>query len=162
AAGGVAVLPLCRAGLRVVGLEAGTWMRPHLDYRADEIHNNVRSLVTTGNKVGSEIPTFRTAPDAPTRRPARHPMMNAVGGTSIHYHAQSWRLNPWDFRVRSATLERYGADYLPAGSTVEDWPLSYDDLEPFYDLVEYEVGVSGKAGNLQGRIDRQGNIFEGP
>ena len=89
-------------------------------------------------------------------------MMNAVGGTSIHYHAQSWRLNPWDFRVRSATLERYGAGYIPAGTTVEDWPLSYDDLEPFYDRVEYEVGVSGKAGNIQGEIHPQGNIFEGP
>jgi gluconate 2-dehydrogenase alpha chain len=162
AAGGVAVLPLTRAGLRVVGLEAGTWMNPASDYHADEVHNNVRALVTTGNKVGSEIPTFRNTPDQPARQAARHPMMNAVGGTSIHYHAQSWRLNPWDFRIRSATMERYGAGYLPAGSTVEDWPLSYAELEPFYDHIEYEVGVSGKAGNIQGRIDAAGNIFEGP
>jgi gluconate 2-dehydrogenase alpha chain len=61
-AGGVAVLPLTRGGLNVVGLEAGTWMKPS-DYRADEVHNNVRSLVTTGNKVSREIPTFRTSPD---------------------------------------------------------------------------------------------------
>jgi len=128
AAGGVAVLPLARAGLQVIGLEAGSWMNPGEDYRADEIHNNVRSLVTSGHKVGSEIPTFRTSPDQVARQAARHPMMNAVGGTSIHYHAQSWRLNPWDFRVKSSTLQRYGADYLPAGSTVEDWPLGYDEL----------------------------------
>ena len=162
AAGGVAVLPLTRAGLHVTALEAGTWMDPNTDYHADEIHNNVRALVTTGNKVGSEIPTFRTAPDQVARQQTRHPMMNAVGGTSIHYHAQSWRLNPWDFRIRSATLERYGAAYLPEGSTIEDWPLSYEDLEPYYDHIEYEVGVSGKAGNIQGRIDPTGNIFEGP
>lgn len=162
ASGGVAVLPLTRAGLRVVGLEAGTWMDPATDYKADEIFNNVRALVTTGGKAGNEIPTFRTAPDQVARQAARHPMMNAVGGTSIHYHAQSWRLNPWDFRVRSATLERYGAGYLPQGSTVEDWPLSYAELEPFYDHIEYEVGVSGRAGNIQGRIDTAGNIFEGP
>jgi choline dehydrogenase-like flavoprotein len=61
AAGGVAVLPLTRAGLRVIGLEAGTWMNPPQDYKADEIHNNVRALVTTGNKVGREVPTFRTS-----------------------------------------------------------------------------------------------------
>ena len=162
AAGGVAVLPLARAGLQVIGLEAGSWMNPGEDYRADEIHNNVRSLVTTGHKVGSEIPTFRTSPDQVARQAARHPMMNAVGGTSIHYHAQSWRLNPWDFRVKSSTLQRYGADYLPAGSTVEDWPLGYDELEPYYDHIEYEVGVSGKAGNIQGTIIPEGNIFEGP
>lgn len=161
AAGGVAVLPLTRAGLNVVGIEAGTWMNPPEDYRADEIHNNVRALVTTGNKVAGEIPTFRTGPDQPTRQRNRHPMMNAVGGTSIHYHAQSWRLNPWDFKIKSAVADRYGDDYIPAGSTVEDWPLSYEDLEPFYDNVEYEVGVSGKAGNIQGQIDPEGNIFEG-
>jgi gluconate 2-dehydrogenase alpha chain len=162
AAGGVAVLPLARAGLRVIGLEAGTWMNPARDYRADEIHNNVRSLVTTGNKAGSEIPTFRNNPNDEARQAARHPMMNAVGGTSIHYHAQSWRLNPWDFRIRTSTIDRYGAGYLPAGSTVEDWPLSYADLEPYYDNIEWEVGVSGKAGNIQGRIDPLGNVFEGP
>ncbi|MES2604184.1 MAG: GMC family oxidoreductase, partial [Pseudomonadota bacterium] len=162
AAGGVAALPLAWAGLKVIGLEAGTWMNPGEDYKADEIHNNVRALVTTGTKAGSEVPTFRTSPDAVARQQPRHPMMNAVGGTSIHYHAQSWRLNPWDFRVRSSTLQRYGESYLPEGSTVEDWPLSYEELEPFYDHVEYEVGVSGKAGNLNGTIDPVGNIFEGP
>ena len=62
AAGGVAVLPLTRAGLHVIGLEAGTWMNPTQDYKADEIHNNVRSLVTTGNKVSKEIPSFRNTP----------------------------------------------------------------------------------------------------
>jgi gluconate 2-dehydrogenase alpha chain len=89
-------------------------------------------------------------------------MMNAVGGTSIHYWAQSWRLKPWDFRTRSETLERYGASAIPAGTTLEDWPLTYDDLEPFYDTIEREIGVSGKAGNIQGRIDERGNIFEAP
>ena len=162
AAGGVAVLPLTRAGLQVVGLEAGTWMNPGTDYKADEIHNNVRALVTTGNKVAGEVPTVRRSPTETAVQQARHPMMNAVGGTSIHYHAQSWRLNPWDFRVRSATLERYGASYIPEDTTLEDWPVSYADMEPYYDHIEYEVGVSGTAGNLNGQINPAGNIFEGP
>jgi gluconate 2-dehydrogenase alpha chain len=76
--------------------------------------------------------------------------------------AQAWRLNPWDFRVRSATIERYGEARVPPDSTVEDWPLSYAELEPFYDRVEYAIGVSGKAGNLDGQLDPGGNIFEGP
>src|SRR4029078_6267604 len=63
AAGGVAVLPLARAGLKVAGIEAGTWMtkEPGKFFHADEIYNNVRGLVTTGNKVHGEIPTTRTS-----------------------------------------------------------------------------------------------------
>ena len=89
-------------------------------------------------------------------------MMNGVGGTSLHYWGQSWRLTQWDFKVRSETIRRYGASAIPAGSTVEDWPLSYEDIEPYYDKVEYAIGVSGKAGNIRGTIDPAGNIFESP
>jgi len=162
AAGGVAVLPLVRAGLKVAGIEAGTWMDPHKDFHPDEIHNNRRHGVTTVPKVQREIPTVRANPAETARQGAASPMMNAIGGTSIHYWAQSWRLKPWDFQARSETIRRYGAGAIPQGSTLEDWPLTYQDLEPFYDTIEHEVGVSGKAGNLQGQIDPRGNIFEGP
>ena len=161
AANGVAALPLTRAGMKVTALEAGSWMKPG-DFRADEIHNNVRRKVTTGRKVWNEIPTFRTSPNDTARQGAAPTMMNAVGGTSIHWYANAWRFQPWDFKVRSETLKRYGASAIPKGSTVQDWPLSYDQLEPYYDTIEYEIGVSGKAGNLQGKIDHGGNIFEGP
>ena len=97
------------------------------------------------------------------RQAAVHPMMNAVGGTSIHYWAQSWRLKPWDFRVRSETVGRYGASVIPVGSTLEDSAGDGSaELEPFYDIVEGEIGVSGKAGNVRGRIDPAGNVWEGP
>ncbi len=161
AAGGVAVLPLARAGLKVAGIEAGTWMGPR-DYRADEIHNNVRRMVTSVPKAQREIPTIRSNPSETATQAAQHPMMNAVGGTSIHYWAQSWRLKPWDFKTRSEAVQRYGIVSLPQGSTLEDWPIAYDDLEPYYDLVEWEVGISGKAGNIGGKLDPRGNIFEGP
>ena len=160
AAGGVAVLPLAEAGLKIAGIEAGTWMDPR-QFRPDEIYNNVRMQVTSVAKTKREVPTIRDNPSAPARRAPNHPMMNAIGGTSIHYWAQSWRLKPWDFRAHSETLRRYGAGALPAGTTLEDWPLAYEDLEPYYDRVEREIGVSGKAGNLQGKIDPAGNVFEG-
>ncbi len=161
AAGGVAVLPLARAGLKVAGLEAGTWMDPH-SFKPDELHNNVRGLLTSVPKANREVPTVRNGPSAPTRRGNIHPMMNAIGGTSIHYWAQSWRLKAWDFRTRSEAIQRYGPTSIPKGSTLEDWPISYDDLEPYYDLIEHEVGVSGKAGNIQGQIDPLGNVYEAP
>jgi gluconate 2-dehydrogenase alpha chain len=162
AVGGVAVLPLARAGLKVAGLEAGTWMDPHRDFHPDEIYNNVRRMVTSAPKAQLECPTIRANPSEKARSAGPHPMMNAIGGTSIHYWAQSWRLKPWDFKTRTETIRRYGANAVPQGSTLEDWPITYDDLEPYYDIVEYEVGVSGKAGNIQGRIDPAGNVFEAP
>ena len=113
-------------------------------------------------KANREVPTHRPNASAPTSpRPAIHPMMNAVGGTTLHYWAQSWRLNPWDFKVVSETTRRYGASRIPKGSTVEDWPFGLEELEPYYDKVEYEIGVSGKAGNIKGKIDPRGNMFEG-
>ena len=160
AAGGVAVLPLAQAGIDVVGLEAGTWLTKR-DFAPDELRNNVRDWPMAVQKAQQEVPTHRVNAKANTTRAGSHPMMNAVGGTTLHYWAQSWRLNPWDFKVVSETTKRYGASRIPKGSTVEDWPFGLEELEPYYDKVEYEIGVSGQAGNIKGTIDRRGNIFEG-
>jgi gluconate 2-dehydrogenase alpha chain len=162
AVGGVAALPLTLAGVEVIGLEAGTWLTPR-DFAPDELRNNFRGWPQSAQKANSEIPTHRPNASAPySPRLPIHPMMNAVGGTTLHYWAQSWRLNPWDFKVVSETRRRYGAGRIPKGSTVEDWPFGLDELESYYDKVEYEVGVSGQAGNINGTIDPRGNIFEGP
>src|ERR1700681_4201466 len=160
AVGGVAALPLARAGLDVIGLEAGTRLTRR-DFAPDEIRNNLRGWPMAVQKTKNEAPTFRATASSPTLR-GGHPMMNGVGGTSLHYWAQSWRLNPWDFRVVSETTRRYGASRIPKESTVEDWPFGLAELEPYYDKVEHEVGVSGQAGNIGGVIDPLGNIFEGP
>jgi gluconate 2-dehydrogenase alpha chain len=161
AVGGVAALPLARASLNVIGLEAGSWLTPR-DFAPDELRNNFRGWPQAVQKTNNEIPTHRPNASAPySPRLPIHPMMNAVGGTSLHYWAQSWRLNPWDFKVVSETTRRYGATRIPKGSTVEDWPFGLEELEPYYDTVEHEVGVSGQAGNIGGALDPKGNIFEG-
>jgi gluconate 2-dehydrogenase alpha chain len=160
AAGGVACLPLAQAGIEVIGLDAGPRLNTR-DMAPDELRLSRKAWPPSPQKTVSEGPTFR--PNATTAAvQGGHPMMNAVGGTSIHYWAQSWRLNPWDFKVRSETIRRYGSARIPKGSTVEDWPLDYHELEPYYDKVEWAIGVSGKAGNIGGKIDDRGNIFEGP
>ena len=161
AAGGVAALPLAEAGLNVVGLEAGTWLDQR-DFAPDEIRNNYRDWPMLVKKTEQERPTSRATSATRANQIGGHPMMNAVGGTTLHYWAQSWRLNPWDFRVVSETTRRYGSSRIPAGTTVEDWPFGYDELEPYYDRVEREVGISGQAGNVRGDIDSRGNRFEGP
>ena len=86
---------------------------------------------------------------------------NQAGGGTVHYGAVSWRFHEDDFRVRSQTIERYGAAALPEGSSIIDWPLSYADLEPYYERAEYELGVSGKAGNLAGQEDRRRQCVRG-
>src|SRR5688500_4675619 len=148
AAGGVAVLPIARAGLDVVGLEAGTWL-DRRDFAPDEIRNNVRGWPMLVKKTEQERPTSRANASQTANQIGSHPMMNAVGGTTLHYWAQSWRLNPWDFRVVSETTRRYGASRIPRGSTVEDWPFGLEELETHCDAVERERGVSGKAGNVK-------------
>ena len=139
-AGGVAVQPLTEGGLDVVGLEAGTWLGP-TDFAPDELRNNFRGWPQASQKANREIPVHRphaNAPDSP--RGSVHPMMNGVGGTTLHYWAQSWRLNPWNFNIVSETMRRYGASRIPRGSTIEDWPFGYDELEPYYDIVERATG----------------------
>ena len=160
AAGGVAALPLAESGLSVVGLEAGSRLT-RKDFAPDEVRNNMRAWPFTVQKTQREIPTVRPNQLTPSTQGSIHPMMNGVGGTSLHYWAQSWRLNPWDFKVVSEIRQRYGASRIPEGSTVEDWPFGYEELEPYYDRVEREIGVSGQAGNINGTIDRRGNPFEG-
>ena len=161
AAGGVAALPLTNAGLDIVGIEAGSRLTKR-DFAPDEIRNNVRDWPFSVRKCDSEVPTLRRSRSDDAVQGGNHPMMNGVGGTTLHYWAQSWRLNPWDFKVVSETTRRYGASRIPAGSTVEDWPFGYEELEPFYDRVEHEIGISGQAGNLQGEKNPNGNPFEGP
>ena len=162
AAGGTVVWPLANAGLKVVGIEAGPRVTTS-DFPFDEIRNDARD--TMGQwKANREVPTTRPNSNATATRPigATGPMMNAVGGTSIHWMTQSWRLNPWNFKMVSESIQRYGPNVIPKDSTAVDWPFDYDELEPWYDKHEYFAGVSGQAGNLQGKIDAKGNVFEGP
>src|SRR5260370_7269006 len=160
AVGGVAALPPARAGLDVIGLEAGTWLTPR-DFAPDELRNNFRGWPQSAQKANSEIPTHRPNSSAPySPRLPIHPMMNAVGGTSVHYWAQSWRLNPWDFKVVSETTRRYGAGRIPKGSTVEDWPCGLEEHEPYYDTVEYEVAIPPQPANINALSDTPRQILQ--
>jgi choline dehydrogenase-like flavoprotein len=62
-------------------------------------------------------------------------MVNAVGGTTIHWQGHFPRFHPSDFRVRSLD------------GVADDWPISYSDLEPYYDLNDQMIGVSGLSGD---------------
>jgi len=79
-------------------------------------------------------------------------MMNAVGGTSVHYWAQSWRLKAWDFKREQRSSGAMVRARLPQDHC-GGLAIAFEDLAPFYDIVEEEIGVSGKAGNIQGKLD---------
>ncbi len=167
AAGGLAALPLAKAGLDVVGLEAGGRVSVK-DFAPDEIRNNHRNWFGR-TKANLEIPTVRRT-SSETARPLTlenvaanaSAMVNAVGGSTLHWTGVSFRFHPWNFQTRTEVVRRLGEGAIPAGATLEDWPLDYGELEPYYDRVEYLFGISGKAGNIRGTIDPRGNVFEGP
>ncbi len=70
AAGGVAALPLAQAGLKVIGLEAGSWLAPK-DFAPDELRNNYRAWPQSVQKANREVPTHRPNASAPySPRPA--------------------------------------------------------------------------------------------
>lgn len=151
AAGGIVAKELSAAGLSVVLLERGKWYTPN-DCRKDDLRNQRTTVL--GNAFGPEDEgNPRVLVDAEgalhTVLPSEGGYQNnaaCVGGGTLSYGAMAWRYLPQDFRMRSI----YGA---PPGSSLEDWPISYDDLEPYYDKAEYEVGISG---------DDSGTPFHGP
>src|SRR5258708_18330289 len=160
AVGGILAAELGRAGIKVIALERGPRLATKDFAPQDELRYFQRQELRPNVK--RQPITWR--PNAKTRAtPVRvQNYGNQVGGGTVHYGAVSWRFHEDDFRVRSQTVERYGAAAIPQDCSLADWPLSYADLEPYYDRAEYELGVSGKAGNLQGRKIEGGNIFEAP
>ena len=151
AAGGIVAKELATAGLTVVLLERGKWYTA-ADCRKDDLRNQRTTVL--GNAFGPEdagnprvwVDKQGTAHVALPSEGSYQNNAACVGGGTLSYGAQAWRYMPQDFRMRSI----YGA---PEGSSLEDWPISYDDLEPFYDKAEYEIGVSG---------DYSGTPFHGP
>lgn len=160
---------LAKAGYSVVALERGA----HLDLEdfSGKAFDTLR-FITRKEMIPktSDVPiTFRSDLDS-VARPAGNRMANIVGGSSVHWSGQSWRYYEDDFRVRSTIDEMYGAEKLAYleedGANIQDWPISYDDLEPFYEKTELHLGVGGFPGNIQGEIrpvdPDEGNPYEAP
>ena len=140
ASGGIVAKELATAGWRVVLLERGPWLKTfgHLETR-DSWTTSV-GRVPYAPEPG-DVRTVRGSDRERARvvepRSARYGGLPAmVGGGSVFYGAMAWRFRPETFRLRSVL----GA--VP-GANLEDWPLTYEDLEPFYEKAEYELGVSG-------------------
>jgi gluconate 2-dehydrogenase alpha chain len=84
-----------------------------------------------------------------------------VGGAGEHWGTAFDRMVPDGFELYSKTVEKYGAKRLPEDHAIQDWGVTYDEMEPYYTRAEQLIGASGKAGNLRGKLIEGGNIFEG-
>lgn len=165
--GSILAQELTDAGLNVVAIERGPWRDTASDfpvtYAQDELRYHIRHDLFL--RPAQETMTFRhnvrqTA--LPIRTWGSFMPPNGVGGGGVHWNAETWRFLPSDFKLRSHLTQRYGASALPDDMTIQDWGVSYDELEPYYDKFEYLCGTSGYAGNLNGAIRAGGNPFEGP
>ncbi len=156
---------LAAAGHRVVMLERGEPRWPSPDFQAPTVHDELRYTRRHAlhQNTATETFTFRnnTSQTAlPMRRwqfayPGTH-----LGGSGNHWSGAYYRFDPTDFKLRSHYERRYGMGIFAADLTAQDWPLSYDELEPYYDRFDYLIGASGYAGNLKGKVQPGGNPFE--
>jgi gluconate 2-dehydrogenase alpha chain len=164
--GAIVARELTKAGLSVVGLERGPDRTPGENFTLpsvrDELRYSQRLELMQDNS--TDTITFRNESSEtalPIRRFGAFLPGEGVGGTGIHWGALLWRFLPSDFRIKSHLIERYGKNAIPDDMTIEDWPVSYQELEPYYDQFDKLCGASGKAGNLNGTIVPGGNPFEG-
>ncbi|HEX9658923.1 MAG TPA: GMC family oxidoreductase, partial [Rhodothermales bacterium] len=140
AAGGIMAKELAEAGFNVVVFEQGPYLKAS-DFRHDELAHFLHQEWMGGNR-GEHPQTFRQSVDEEARpQDFPPPLLYArlVGGSSVHFTANFWRLRPVDFKERSllGTIE---------GTGFADWPITYEELEPYYSRVDWEIGVSGAPG----------------
>src|SRR5919109_936571 len=120
AAGGVLSKELAEAGFKVVVLEAGPHWVPERDFVSDE--KGAQQLYWTDPRVTTGKDPIELGANVTGK---------GVGGSTVHYSMVALRMHESDFMVH--TLD----------GVAQDWPLRYEDLEPYYERVEKELGISG-------------------
>jgi gluconate 2-dehydrogenase alpha chain len=142
--GGLIAPVLAKAGLHVVALEAGPW-RSQSDFVPDELGVAYWCRANMSHKFMSESPRWRRNDGEPTQEATYSlgRMVNGVGGSPLHWGSWLRRFHPHHHEYRSHVLERWGEKALPEDTTLVDWPVSYDDLEPYYALLDELIGIAG-------------------
>ncbi len=164
--GAILAQQLCDAGLNVLALERGPWRDTPTDFAPTFAQDELRYMWRHHlfQNLTYDTLTIRNNADQealPMRRLGSFLLGTGVGSGGVHWNGQIWRFLPTDFLTRSHNEQRYGKK-VTDGLTVQDWGITYDELEPHYDAFEKLCGTSGKAGNLRGKIQPGGNPFEGP
>jgi gluconate 2-dehydrogenase alpha chain len=165
--GSIVAKELATAGYKVVGLERGQARFTVPEFQGPAIHDELRFAVRNALMQDNvrEPVTFRndgSETALPLRRWDSFLPGTGLGGTMVHWNGQTYRFQATDFELATRTRERYGKDFLAPDLTIQDWGVSYRELEPHYDRFEYLLGTSGKAGNIKGVIQQGGDPHESP
>jgi choline dehydrogenase-like flavoprotein len=139
AGGGVMARELSRNGFSVVVLEQGPWLTER-DFSHDDFNDRVHPERALTNNRREQPGTARANDEKEATRSGWNNYGRVVGGGTVHFTANYWRFPELEFEQAT----RFG---VPDDSTIADWPIRYADLEPYYTKVEWEIGVSGLAGN---------------
>lgn len=145
-AGGIVSAELAKAGYKVVTLERGenrktadyTGVKDELRYtnRFEMMQNLSHETITSRNETGEKALPVRTQDE----------MMAGtdLGGGGVHWAGASYRYTPYDFEVHSKTVDKYGEKKIPEDMTIQDWGITYDEMEKYYDKFEKMAGISGE------------------
>jgi gluconate 2-dehydrogenase alpha chain len=164
--GSIIAESMTKAGFNVVAIERGPWRDTATDFPPSYSPDELRYAVRHDLFVRPAQTTFTFRNNAgqtalPIRIWGAFLMPNGVGGAGLHWNAETWRFLPSDFVLKTHLTQRYGAKFLSPDMTIQDWGVTYDELEPHFDKFEHLCGTSGTAGNLKGQKQPFGNPFEG-
>ena len=164
--GAILSMELAQEGLEIVALERGHDQNTVPDFKypnmIDELKYGVRLKMM--QRASQQTVTIRRNADEvalPYRSFGSFLPGNGVGGAGTHWNGLNWRPQAEELRLRSYVKERWGEQIIPEDMLLGDYPIHYDELEPFFDRFERVAGISGKAGNIKGKIVEGGNPFEG-
>src|SRR5580692_7682760 len=159
--GAILAKTLTDAGLSVVALERGPGRDTSPDFEfpriADELKYGVRGDLW--QPLANETVTIRHSLNdvaAPYRKYGSFVLGNGVGGAGVHWNGQLWRASPEDLNLRSHVEGRYGKKFIPPDMTIQDYPVTFAELEPHFDHFEKVCGTSGVAGYLWRSALREG------
>ncbi|SFA85410.1 gluconate 2-dehydrogenase alpha chain [Lentibacillus halodurans] len=151
--GGIIASELAKQGLKVVGLEKGDERKTEDYYMVhDELRYALRYELM--QDLSKNTITFRRDQKMralPMRQYGSFLFGDGIGGAGVHWNGQTFRFLPYDFQIRSQTIDRYGENKIPTDMTLQDWGITYDEIEPYYDKFEKMAGISGEENPLGGK-----------
>jgi gluconate 2-dehydrogenase alpha chain len=164
--GAIMAKELTEAGLNVVALERGPMRDTYPDGSypqvIDELTYNIRrKLFQDLSKSTVTIRHNSSQTAVPYRQLAAFLPGTGVGGAGLHWSGVHFRVDPIELRMRSHYEERYGKNFIPKDMTIQDFGVTYDELEPFFDKAEKVFGTSGTAWTIKGQkvAQKGGNRF---
>lgn len=166
--GAIMAKELTEAGLKVVALERGANRDTYPDGAYPKTLDELPYLQRWKlfQDLSKSTVSFRHKPDeesVPYRQIGAFKPGEGVGGAGLHWSGQHWRSFAEEFNLPAYYAQANGSGFVPEEMTLQDWGVTYDELEPFYDFAEKVCGTSGAAYRVNGKVvNEAGNPFEAP